>query len=317
MQCNAFRVLLLTIWAAFAWTTTASANWEFEGGEEADLQVARVCKEDGGTLCLELGCSVGEPLGFRLISQNMPEMVAAPRLDTLLFVGSQLAGSLEFRANGLESFRTPLEETHLRGIRQLKAGVRAQLHVWYGEDAAPEIHQFTLIGSRVAIQAAEAQCPMPDFAARELERRTMQDPAARILADMREACTVLSGSLTEGPDYAVPFDIDGTGPMDLRVNHGALVCDSTPDLVCGSAGCLTSLWVGLDDGRYRRVFMNAIQDASERQEPGVVTLSLKGTQCGSADAGPCAQRFELQGAELNAAGDPVALAVPAEAAPQP
>lgn len=298
MKSNAFRVLVMAVWAASVWGTAAQANWVFEGGEEETAHVARVCTGTDEVLCFELGCSAGDPLAFRLTSQNKPDMVAAPRLNTLLFVGSQLAGSLDFSASGLESFHAPLEETHLRGIQRLKAGVRAQLHVWYANDTAPEVFRFTLIGSRVAITGAEAQCPLPDFEARELERRTLQDPAARIRADMREACTVLDGTLTEGEGYAVPFDIDGKGPMDLRVNHGALACDTTPEMVCGPAGCLTSLWLAVEDGRYRRVYMNAIQDAAPTEEPGVVAFTFSGTRCGAEGAAPCEQLYMLQDFEL-------------------
>ena len=298
MQSNAFRGLVMAICAVFVLGTAAQANWVFESGEGSSSHAARVCAAGEETLCLELGCGEGEPLSFRLISENMADMVAAPRLDTLLFVGSQLAGSLDFNATGLQTFQAPLEETHLRGVQRLKAGLRAQLHVWYSNDSAPEIHRFTLIGSRVAIDAVEAQCPLPDFAQREMERRTQEDPAARIVGDMREACTVLNGTLTEGENFAVPFDIDGKAPMDLRVNHGALVCDSTPEMVCGDAGCLTSLWVGLEDGRYRRVFMNAIQDATPTAEPGVVSIFFKGARCGDEDAGTCEQPYMLDGAEL-------------------
>lgn len=308
MQFKAVKLLVLALSAVFLWSAPARANWVFEGGEGSDTHVARVCKGGDPQLCLELGCSTGEPLSFRLTSQNSPDMVAAPRLDTLLFVGSQLAGSLEFSHTGLETFQAPLEETHLRGIGRLKAGIRAQLHVWYSNDSAPEIHRFTLIGSNNAITSVEEFCPLPDFDARELERRTLSDPGAKIMADMREACAVLDGSMSVGENFAVPFDIDGRAPMDLRVNHGALVCDSTPDLVCGPAGCLTSFWTALDDGRYRRVFMNAVQDARP-VEPGRVALQFKGTRCGEADA-LCEQSFVLEGEELVAEGDPVRLPDP-------
>ncbi|CAN0064425.1 unnamed protein product, partial [Chrysoparadoxa australica] len=190
------------------------------------------------------------------------------------------------------------EETHLRGIQRLKAGIRAQLHVWYSGDAAPEVHNFTLIGSRNAITAVEQVCPQPDFAAREMERRTLPDPATKILGDMREACTVLDGQLSVGEDFDVAIDIDGKPPMDLRVNHGAMVCDSTPDMVCGAAGCLTSFWLGLDDGRYRRVFLDAIQDATLTEQPGVLTLSLNGPRCGGDDTVACDRIYELDGFEL-------------------
>ncbi|SNT22789.1 hypothetical protein [Antarctobacter heliothermus] len=299
MQSNAFKTLILAILAACVWSGAARADWEFIGGEEATVHTARVCKGADEVLCLELGCTLGDPLAFRLTSQNMAGMVAAAQLDTLLFVGSQLAGSLDFSQSGLESFHAPLEETHLRGIQRLKAGIRAQLHVWYSGDAAPEVHNFTLIGSQNAITAVEQFCPQPDFAARELERRTLPDPATKILGDMREACTVLDGQLTVGEDFDVAIDIDGKPPLDLRVNHGAMVCDSTPDMVCGPAGCLTSFWLGLDNGQYRRVFLDAIQDAALTGQPGVLTLSLKGSRCGDGDdAGPCGRAYELDGFEL-------------------
>ncbi|MGP6087436.1 hypothetical protein [Antarctobacter jejuensis] len=308
MQFKAVKFLALATWAMILSGAPAHADWTFEGGEEASVHVARVCKGGDQELCLELGCETGESLSFRLTSRNFPDMVAAPRLDTLLFVGSQLAGSLEFSHSGLESFQAPLEETHLRGIDRLKAGVRAQLHVWYSNDSAPEIHRFTLIGSNKAITEVQQFCPLPDFAARELERRTLEDPAARIMADMREACAVLNGKITEGTGFSEPFDIDGKPPMDLRVNHGALVCDSTPDLVCGPAGCLTSLWVAQEEGRYRRVFLNAIQDVVPG-EAGQVKLRYKGSRCGAKDA-LCEQAFALDAEELVAQGDVIRLPDP-------
>lgn len=299
MQFKAVERLVLALLAVWVWSAPAAADWEFIGGEEATVHAARVCKGTDEVLCLELGCTFGDPLAFRLTSENMSDMVAAPRLDTLLFVGSQLAGSLVFSQSGLESFHAPVEETHLRGIQRLKAGIRAQLHVWYSGDSAPEIHRFTLIGSQNAITEVQEYCPNPDFALREIERRTLEDPAAKILGDMREACTVLDGNLAVGPDFGVPIDIDGKPPMDLQVNHGAMVCDSTPDMVCGPAGCLTSFWLGLEDGQYRRVFLDAIQDAALTGQPGVLTLSFKGAQCGGGDdAGPCGKRYELDGFEL-------------------
>lgn len=296
MQFKAVKLVALAVWAMILWGAPAQANWVFEGGEGAATHVARVCKGRDQELCLELGCSAGDPLAFRLTSRNIPDMVAAPRLDTLLFVGSQLAGSFEFSHSGLETFQAPLEETHLRGINRLKAGVRAQLHVWYSNDGAPEIHRFTLIGSNNAITQVEQYCPLPDFEAREKERRTLADPGAKIRSDMREACSVLNGEITQGSGYTVPFDVDGKEPMDLRVNHGALVCDSTPDLVCGPAGCLTSLWVAQDDNRYRRVFLNVIQDV-QPGEAGQVTVRYKGSRCGAADA-LCEQVFALEAGDL-------------------
>ncbi|WP_167648446.1 hypothetical protein [Mameliella alba] len=299
MQSKAFKALTLAIVGLCAWTGAAWANWEFVGGEEATEHVARVCNGDDEVICFELGCSTGEPLAYRLTTRNMPGMVAAPRLDSLLFVGSQLAGSLDFSHTGLESFHAPLEETQLRGIDRLKAGIRAQLHVWDSADSAPVIHRFTLIGSNAAITEVQKFCPLPDFDQRELERRTLPDPAAQILGDMREACTVLDGQLTVSDGFSQQIDIDGKPPMDLRINHGAMLCDSTPDMVCGPAGCLTSFWLGMEDGRYRRVFLNAIQDAAITGQPGVLTLIVKGSQCGDGDeAGPCGKRYELDGFEL-------------------
>ncbi len=314
MQFKAVKVFVPAVWAVILCGAPARADWVFEGGEEASTHVARVCKGGDQELCLELGCSAGEPLSFRLTSRNIPDMVAAPRLDTLLFVGSQLAGSLEFSHSGLETFQAPLEETHLRGINRLKAGIRAQLHVWYSNDGAPEIHRFTLIGSNNAITEVEEYCPLPDFEARELERRTLADPGARIMSDMREACTVLNGEITVGSGFVVPFDVDGQEPMDLRVNHGALVCDSTPDLVCGPAGCLTSLWVGQEDGRYRRVFLNAVQDVVP-DEAGQARMRFSGARCG-AEGARCEQVFVLDAQELVAQGDVIRLPDP-EPEPEP
>lgn len=283
------------------WSGQVAAEWTDVGATEQPLRAVSVCGDvrDGATLCFGLSCAGGGALGFTLQSTGDADLLARPDLEAQVFVGARALAPLAFRSVGLGAFEADLTEAHLPGLERLKAGLGMELRYWESDEAPPVVRRMSLTGSRDAIEAAEAACPLPDFAAQDRAARTLADPATRIRADMDEACAALGGDVTAEPGFVMPFDIDGAGRLDLRINHGRLRCSAAENLVCGPAGCLTSLWQAQPDGTYLRVFLNAIQDAAP-EAPGRVRLSLRGSLCGRIGAGPCTRVYTLQGDALSA-----------------
>lgn len=280
---------------AIVWAAAAQAQWVSTTQEGSGRHAATGCTEIGDRkLCLELSCTDGAPLSWGLSSENIAEMVAAPAVDALVFVGSRLAGSLDFTASGLEAFRAPLEEAHLDGLERLKAGITAELRIWFGADVPPAIHRIGLRGSRKAIEAVEAACPMPDFAAREIERRTMADPGAVVLGELAEACTALDGALTVQEGFVREVELDGAPGLDLVIDHSLAECSTAASLVCGASGCLHSVWLQQSDGRYRRVFLDSVRSVLP-VEPGVIEMARQGRACGG---GSCRTRYIVNAGTL-------------------
>lgn len=296
------RAVITAAMMLAAGTGSASANgWSYQQGPEEGRHAAFVCAEGQGAkagerLCFGLSCSADQPMRFGLSAEGDADLLARPDLDAQVFAGVRVMPPLAYVSSGLGTFDAPMTEGHLAGIEGLKNGSRMELRYWESVDAPPTVWQLSLTGSRNALTELETACPMPDFAAQEKADRTMADPAAKVLADMREACAALGGEVTVGAGYATQIDLDGSDPADLVLRHGALTCSTAEDLVCGPAGCLTTIWQA-GAGGFTRVFMNAVQDVSEAA-PGTVTLTLKGSLCGRVGAPACTQLWELQGDTL-------------------
>ncbi|KUF09688.1 hypothetical protein [Pseudoponticoccus marisrubri] len=290
----AWIAAIVTLWAG-----AAAAQWSFENTETG--AVARGCSDPargGQSLCLELSCADGAPLAWGLTTETVAELVAAPSAEALVFVGSRDAGTLDFRATGPGTFRAPLRETHLGGIDWLKRGLRAELRLWAGADAPFQSFRVGLIGSRKAIEAVEAACPMPDFEAAEREARTLEDPETVVLGQIAEACAALDGMLTVQEGFAREVELDGANGPDFVIAHGLAACSTTPELLCGAGGCLHSVWLARDDGRYLRVFEDYV-DTITPVEPGVLEMRRPGAGCGRDEAG-CITRYGVTAEGLEA-----------------
>lgn len=270
----------------------AQAQWVVDSDVLTGRHAASVCTASGDAeLCLELSCTSEEPLSWGLRSQGVADLVAAPAVDALMVVGSSLVGTLEFEGVAIESFRAPLEETHVDGLERMKAGMRADMRMWFGVEEAPELYRFGLSGSRKAISEVEALCPLPDFAAREVERRTVPDPGSVVLGELAEACRTLDGTLSVQEGFVREMDLDGTGELDLAVDHSLAECSTATSLVCSDAGCQNSFWLAQEDGRFRRVFLETIKEFTA-VEPGVVEITFQGAACGRG-GGTCTGTYDV------------------------
>lgn len=274
------------------WAGAAQAQWQVESDPQSGRHAAQACAVNGeAELCLELACSATKPLYWGLRSQGVAELVTAAQVDTLVVVGARLVGTLAFETTGMERFEAPLEQSHVEGLERLKAGMRADMRMWFGPEEAPTLYRFGLEGSRRAISEVEALCPLPDFAAREEERRTVEDPGSVILGELAEACRALDGMLSVQEGFVRDVDLDGTGAADLVIDHSLAECTTASSLVCSDAGCQHSAWLAQEDGRYRRVFLDTIESYAV-PEAGVMEINFQGAACGRR-GGSCTRRFEV------------------------
>ena len=273
----------------------ALADWAFDAPGRILSHSAMSCGQvSNGRYCLELGCVEGGDLMFHLNALEHSTISEANKIRLNLSVSRQLLPAIEFLLAGeVGLFFAPFEERHLPGLDRLKAGSRAEAIFWMGPVLKGAKGPVSLRGSSKAIDAALAACPLPDFAARDLERRKWDDPQAAVRLEMAEQCRdagTTPGAPKEG--FVTEVDADGIPPIDLLVNHGAVPCLNAPSLVCGSAGCLHSLWIGQDNGRYVRVLRSNIHGLSA-DGSGQITLNLHGGACGLVGAEPCAKRFQV------------------------
>lgn len=293
------------------WAGTAQADWVVESDPQSGRHAARSCAANGAAeLCLELACSAEAPLAWGLRSTGVADLVAASSVDALVVVGSRLVGTLAFETTGIERYEAPLEKSHVEGLERLKAGMRADMRMWFGPEEAPELFRFGLQGSRRAISEVEALCPLPDFAAREEERRTTEDPGSVILGELAEACRALDGMVSVQEGFVREIDLDGRGEIDLVVDHSLAECSTAASLVCSDAGCQHSAWLAQEDGRFRRVFLDTIEGYAVPRA-GVMEITYQGGACGRR-GGRCTTRYSVgPDALTEAAAEPEATA-PAE-----
>jgi hypothetical protein len=285
---------MLPVLALIGIGTTAAADWEYMGDAATGRHAAFVC-DDG--FCFGLSCNADTPLAFGISAPEAPDLRNKTEVFVQAFAGPRTLEPMRFASIGAGTFEAPFEEGHVEGLERLKNAATLELRYWPDAESPPELRRLSLRGSRAAIEAVSAACPLPDFEARALQNLRLADPAAQIAANFGAACGALGGRVTVQPGFSEPFDIDGVAPMDLRVNHGRLTCSAQDDMVCGPAGCLTSLWQA-DEAGYKQIFLNAIQDAAP-EAPGQVRLTLKGSLCGRVGAGACEQVWQLVDGSLS------------------
>ena len=279
----------------------ALADWAFDAPRRILSHSAMSCGSTGdGSYCLELGCVEGGPLMFHLNALEHSRMSEANKVRLNLSVARQLMPAIEFTLGGdVGLFDAPFEERHIEGLEALKAGNRAEARFWMGPVLQGAKGPVSLRGSSKAIDAALAACPMPDFAARDLERRTVDDPRAAVRLAMAEMCGEVGGVTSEPNEtFVTEVDADGKAPMDLLMNHGAVPCSTAATLVCGSAGCVNSLWIGQESGRYVRVLQTNLYGLTA-DGSGRIIVDFHGSACGLVGAAPCAKAFRVEPTRLD------------------
>lgn len=75
-------------------------------------------------------------------------------------------------------------------------------------------------------------------------------------------------------------DINADGVDDYIFDHGHITCGGD-HLNCGSAGCLTQVYVSEPDGKFRKVLDENVQEIAFKTIDGrpAMVLDLHGTYC--------------------------------------
>jgi hypothetical protein len=85
-------------------------------------------------------------------------------------------------------------------------------------------------------------------------------------------------------------DVNGDGRRDFILDYGKAQCAGSEGFYCGSAGCVTQVFVSLADGSYVKVLdenVRRLRFARVKGRPAML-LDLHGSACGKAGAAPCA-----------------------------
>lgn len=302
MPEHIMRIWTLACLTLLLWVKLAQADWAVQDiGSE---HVARACSTGNETVCFELACTKGE-LIWRLSSQDVIDMIAAPKARMMVLVSGRLAGEILFEQTGPGQFSAPMRPAHTMALSRLKAARLAELRLWFDLSIPPKVITLDLTGSRRALNTVEASCtrsPAPDMeSASDMEDaskgKQSDNPLADLLDGMKAACDLLGGAVLPMEGLAEAVDLDGKAPIDLRLNHARATCSALPSTRCGPAGCVTSLWLGQEGGGYMRVFAGNLHDLS-LPEPGMVEMVLHGAACAQSNTAPCIKQFTLRNGVL-------------------
>lgn len=104
-------------------------------------------------------------------------------------------------------------------------------------------------------------------------------PVRRVFAKAAAECRMVGGKLglAPRPAYVERVDLNDDGRVDYVLDREALVCDRTPSLFCGTAGCGLDVLVS-GGAHYRSVFVEA---RAHRIERSTRTAHLRVTRAGS------------------------------------
>jgi hypothetical protein len=143
-----------------------------------------------------------------------------------------------------------------------------------------------LLGGRAQPQTLDAV--PPQVLAAIVEKRKSCDPEAVALK----------------PGFVTRKDINGDGATDYILDYGKFVCGGTDQsFFCGTAGCLTQVFVSLPDGTFTKVLDENVRDLRFARVKGrpAMLLGFHGGKCGRNDAEPCGLTLYWNGREFNPA----------------
>jgi len=90
--------------------------------------------------------------------------------------------------------------------------------------------------------------------------------------------------------FIVAEDVNDDGVDDYILDYGKFVCGNTQTYFCGSAGCLTQVFVSIPNGKYVKVLDEPVRElrfAHDAQGRPEMLLDLHGSACGKSGAAPC------------------------------
>ncbi len=118
----------------------------------------------------------------------------------------------------------------------------------------------------------------------------VQASVNELLQDCKEKPAFTKGFVTRR-------DINGDGVEDYVLDLGRFVCGRDSGTYCGSAGCTTTVFASLPDGKYTKVFDDNVRGLEFKRIGGVpaMLLELHGSACGKVGAEPCGETLYWNG----------------------
>jgi hypothetical protein len=98
-------------------------------------------------------------------------------------------------------------------------------------------------------------------------------------------------------------DINGDGVKDYILDYEKFECSDGSSGYCGSAGCVTQVYVSLPNGNYVKVLdenVYGISFVKIKQRPAMI-LELHSSACGKAGAAPCRLKLFWNGQKFSPA----------------
>ena len=98
-------------------------------------------------------------------------------------------------------------------------------------------------------------------------------------------------------------DINGDGVIDYILDLGRFSCGDNSILYCGSAGCVTTVFASLRNGKYIKVLDENVRGLEFERIGGVpaMILGLHGSACGKVGAEPCGSTLYWDGTNFTPA----------------
>lgn len=133
------------------------------------------------------------------------------------------------------------------------------------------------------------------------ESSALPDEIQKEMAATRSDCS--SGDAAFGPKFIRQSNVLGPNAPLFVLDYGDFICGGSRTLYCGTAGCLTQIYVRRDSGAYEKIFDENVQSLEINKKKGQVSLStdLHGNECGKAGFEKCGMTLYWNGNKFSPA----------------
>lgn len=162
---------------------------------------------------------------------------------------------------------------------------------------------FTLAVAAVLLAVAVSVAPSKPASPLRPEMWSLPPLPPEVKSEINEAIKGCDGEVKFEEGFVTRRDINGEGSAVI-LDYGDVVCGEYGDGgFCGSAGCLTKVFVPNPDGTFTKVVdenVHAIKFGEASGRPAIF-LELHGNECGRAGAEPCSATLYWNGEKFSPA----------------
>ena len=253
--------------------------WSVQGPRAGLTRSAAICPVEDGVVgnffCVALACDEGPPgweIALAGVGARPPE---ARTTWTIPGHGSFAMDMTLAEPMTYVAYRAPyLPEAQAELMAALRAGSAVTIAF---DTPGIDAQTVPLRGSARALSAALEACPAP-------LAPVIADPPAHVLAQIAKDRGAAVDRLSPRPGFVSEIEVNADGVPDLVLDWGAVEApDGFMSFYCGSAGCLTELYVSVPGG-WRRAFGDNVYGVIPAQ---VLEIPTHGSFCGRVGAAGC------------------------------